>query len=117
MAVGEEEADREEGRTIPKIVLAGPTPMGSRPVQSAKKAPELGSVRANIAYCLLAIFAATVGLCFAGVALGWGTDGTFRQVSAALISGEIGLLGAVMGFYYATHEHGSLASSNHPDEE
>lgn len=42
------------------------------------------------------------------VALGakWGTAGTIRDFVTPMITAEIGLLGAVTGFYFATHEHG-----------
>jgi hypothetical protein len=65
----------------------------------------VANVRARIAYVLLIIFGATIGMGFASVAAGWGSFDTVRTFITPLITAEVSLLGAVMGFYYATHQN------------
>ena len=59
-------------------------------------------IRARIAYMLLWIFAGTIVLTFVAGASGWASPSDIRQFAAPIISAEIGLLGAVTGFYYAS---------------
>lgn len=60
------------------------------------------NVRARIAYMLLVIFAGTILLTFVAAALGWASPSDIRQFEAPIVSAEVSLLGAVMGFYYAS---------------
>jgi len=62
------------------------------------------NVRARIAYVLLAIFAGTIGLTFGAAAGHWAVPSDIRQFEAPIISAEVSLLGAVMGFYYASRK-------------
>lgn len=72
-----------------------PTPPGTPPTSVA-------SVRARIAYLLLSIFAGTIVLTFLAGALGWATPSDIRQFAAPILTAQVSLLGAVMGFYYAS---------------
>lgn len=106
----------DEGKSIPKIVLSGPVPTESRPVRSAKKAPPIGSVRAKIAYLLIFIFAGTIGASFAGLALHWASSAReLGDFVTPFITAEVGVLGAVTGFYFATHEHDTAHSHDDDD--
>jgi hypothetical protein len=83
--------------------LEGPLP--TYLFKSEKKAPPVGSVRAKIAYMLILIFAGTVLLSFIGLAAHWATAEQLKDFVVPFLSAEIGVIGAVTGFYFATHEH------------
>jgi uncharacterized membrane protein YGL010W len=70
----------------------------------------MASVRAKIAYVLLVIFGATVAGSFLALGADWATAGAIKDFVEPVLTAEVGLLGAVMGFYFATHEH----ETHHP---
>lgn len=92
----------------PRVTDFSHTPIyvrsGSRWQRRPPRVVPVANVRARIAYILLAVFTSTVGMGFAAVAAGWGTWTDLKDFITPLITAEVGLLGAVMGFYYATHE-------------
>jgi len=100
-----------------RYVLSGPTPIARYPVKSAKKAPPIGSVRAKIAYLLILIFAGTIAASFIGLALHWANVADLRDFVTPFITAEVGVLGAVTGFYFATHEHDTSNEHTHKDRE
>ena len=69
-------------------------PSKPRKLPGATPPPSDDRVRARIAYSLLSIFAGTVGLAFVM------SPGDIRQLGAALIAGQVCLLGAVMRSYF-----------------
>ena len=70
----------------------------------------MDKVRANIAYWLLFVFGATIGLDFGAVAGHWASPNDVRNLAAPIISAEVSLLGAVTGFYYASHRPPAVGS-------
>src|SRR5579863_8127368 len=75
-----------------------------RPRRPGPRTVPVENVRARIAYILLGIFAATIGLTFGAAAGHWAGTNDIRQFEAPIISAEVSLLGAVMGFYYASRK-------------
>jgi hypothetical protein len=92
-----------------KVVLEGELP--KRPYKEIPVKP-LANVQANIAYALLWIFALTLAAAFVSVDTGWVKITSVPDFVTPFITAQVGLLGAVMGFYFATHEHGPDQSSS-----
>lgn len=92
----------------------GPARMVQRPslihslLLRRHKSIEVDRVRAYIAYWLLFIFAATVGLIFGSAAGHWAAINDLRELAAPLITAEVSLLGAVTGFYFASQRPTSI---------
>jgi hypothetical protein len=72
----------------------------------------LQRTQARIAYALLAIFAATVGMGFAGLASHWANAKTMKDFLTLFIPSEVGLLGAVTGFYFASKTASDAAAQS-----
>ena len=94
--------------TLPSISGLRFKSAGWRPFSRERKAIRVvpvANVRARIAYVLLSIFAGTILAGFITVDAHWGTFSDVRNFIEPLVTAEVSLLGAVMGFYYATHQN------------
>lgn len=103
--------------TPPPIQLPGAISLqGATPTHRVKSRPvvDAANVRATIAYALLGIFAGTIAMAFVSFATGWAKISDIRDFVTPFITAEVGLLGAVMGFYYATHDHPAPSPSAAP---
>jgi Mn2+/Fe2+ NRAMP family transporter len=69
-----------------------------RPVGRRVAPYSMASVRAKIAYVLLAIFGATVAGSFLALGADWATAGAIKDFVEPVLTAEVGLLGAGLRF-------------------
>ena len=77
----------------------GPLDLG-RPSIEEGPARRVEQTRATLAYCLLGLLAAVIGVDLGLLAAGTVTAQTFDNVTGVVIAPVIGLLGAATGYYY-----------------